>query len=291
MIEEVFVDLGDSLPIESAEATTESAGQTGASLVRGKRTSGVTNSGGTTTLETAERPSEGTTVVVAGGQGMSRPLEGIHAGFGSTDVDGTPSAESKRAETLSERGTRTLRDALYARDTALGLGADGPILQALASVAQASTAPVDGRAVFDVVVGGDGIVTSVSVSEGGLAWSGVARDALDAVRGKKARVPGGAKGVAIKIELKSNNLLPSGHSPKTQLSVGGIPLTKGDDKAIKVSVLNPIPKIVLVPMDAEGKVTLPMAYVEIFGTNVDPTDIDAHPRRVIAAKVLDEHLL
>jgi hypothetical protein len=132
--------------------------------------------------------------------------------------------------------------------------------------------------VFDVVVGRRH-GASLSVSEGGFAWSGVAKDALDAVRGKKARVPAGAKGVSIKIELTSRNLLPSGHSPKTELKVGGIPLTKGDDKAVKVSVLNPIPKIVLVPLDSEGKVMVPMAYVEIFGTNIDPTDIGSRPRR------------
>lgn len=230
-------------------------------------------------------------MIVATGEGMSQPFGNIHSGFGPADVDGTPSSESAKTETLSERGTRVLRDALYARDTSLGLGADGPILQALASVAQTSTAPVDGRAVFDVVVGADGMVSSLTISEGGIAWSGVGKDALDVVRGKKARVPDGAKGVAIKIELTSRNLLPSGHSPKTAVSLGGIPLTKGDDKAVKVSILNPIPKIVLVPADADGKVMIPMAYVEIFGTNVDPTDIDARPRRVIAAKVLNEHLL
>jgi len=228
-------------------------------------------------------------VVVADGNGMSRPLGSIHGGFRSTDVDGTP--EAQNGVNLSERANRTLHDALYARDVSLGLGADGPVLQALTSSAQASTAPVDGRAVFDVVVGSDGFVTSLTVSEGGFAWSGVAKDAFDAVRGKKARVPSGAKGVAIKVELTSRNLLPSGHSPKTQLSVGGIPLTKGDDKAVKVSILNPIPKIVLVPLDPEGNVMVPMAYVEIFGTNVDPTDIDARPRRVIASKVLTENLL
>ena len=232
-------------------------------------------------------------VIFADGDGMSRPFGSIHNGFRS-QADGVPNPQT--APTLSERGTQVLRDALYDRDKTLGLGAEGPVLLALASSAQASTAPVDGRAVFDVVVGSDGLVTSLTVSEGGFAWSGVAKDALDAVRGKRARVPSSAKGVAMKIELSSRVLLPSGHSPKTALSIGGIPLAKGDDKAVKVSVLNPIPKIVLVPLDPGGKVMVPMAYVEIFGTNVDPTDIGAllgetRARRVIASKVLDQHLL
>src|SRR5439155_23974178 len=114
-------------------------------------------------------------------------------------------------------------DPLYERDQSLGLGSDGPVIHALESSAQASTAPVNGRAVFDVVVGSDGMVTSLTVSEGGFAWNGVAKDALDAVRGKKARVPGSAKnGVAIKIEVDSRVLLPSGHSPTTAVDIAGI---------------------------------------------------------------------
>lgn len=230
-------------------------------------------------------------VVLVDGDGLSRPFGSIHGGLGAPQADdGVSNPEAQ--PTLSDRGTKVLRDALYDRDKTIGLGAEGPVLLALASSAQASTAPVDGRAVFDVVVGSDGLVTSLTVSEGGFAWSGVARDAWGAVRGKKARVPASAKkGVAMKIEITSRVLLPSGHSPKTALTIGGIPLSKGDDKSIKVSVLDPIPKIVLVPLDPGGTVMVPMAYVEIFGTNVDPTDIGAQPRRVIASKVLDQHLL
>ena len=221
---------------------------------------------------------------------MSRPFGSIHDGF--QIADGSPQLETKKIEppNLSERGTRMLRDPLWERDKSLGLGADGPVITALESSAQASTAPVNGKAVFDVVVGSDGMVASLTVSEGGIAWSGVARDALAAVRGKKARVPGSAKnGIAMKIEIESRVLLPSGHSPTTALDIAGIPITKGDDKSTKVSILKP--QILMVPLDAEGKVQIPMANFTIIGTNGDPADIGARPRRVIHAKVIREEML
>jgi hypothetical protein len=234
---------------------------------------------------------EGTSVLISGGDGMSRPFGSIHGGFGSMASNDAPVPDMKSdTPTLSEKHTRDLRDALYERDKSLGLGADGPVIQALETSAQASTAPVNGRAVFDIVVGSDGIVTSLTVSEGGIAWSGVAKDALDAVRGKKARIPASAKnGVAMRIEVDSRVLLPSGHSPTTAIDIAGIPITKGDDKSTKVSILKP--QIFTAPLDPEGKIQIPMASFTIIGTNGDPADIGARPRRVIHSKVLEQHVL
>lgn len=47
----------------------------------------------------------------------------------------------------------------------------------------------------------------------------------------------------------------------------------------------------MVPVDREGKINIPMANFTIIGTNGDPADIGARPRRVIHAKVIREELL
>jgi hypothetical protein len=107
-------------------------------------------------------------------------------------------------------------------------------------------------------------------------------------------VPAGSKGVALRIEVSSRVQLPSGHSPSTDVSVLGLPAKKGEGKdPVRVSILNPLPKLTSIPLDREGKIQLqiPMLSVEVFGTNADPTDLSMKVRRVIGAKVLSERLL
>jgi len=149
----------------------------------------------------------------------------------------------------------------------------------------------------NVTIGADGEVTSIAVGDGGDVPSigaRLAKDALALVRGKRAHVPAGAKGVALRIELTSRVQLPSGHAPSTSVSVLGLPAKKGHGKdPVAVTILDPLPKLTDVPLDREGKikVPIPMVNLTIFGTNADPTDLSMAVRRVIGAKVLSERLL
>lgn len=226
-------------------------------------------------------------VVVAEGDGI--PLGGDIHGFALPSGESVKTQEQKSPAptNLSERTRTMLRDALYDRDKELGMGAEGPVLQALETATYGSA--LTGTAIFDITIGPDGIVASIDTNSA--EWKNVAESAKLAA--KKARVPASAKGVAIRIQITSQVLLPSGHSPTAKVDALGIPLTKGgDDKSPRVSILNPVPKIVQVPVDREGKMNVPVPIVqfEILNTNVDPTDLTPRPRQVVNAKVLDEHL-
>jgi hypothetical protein len=101
-----------------------------------------------------------------------------------------------------------------ARDRELGLGPEGPAMTALSEATRTSIAPLRGRAVFLIRAGGDGVVSSVDVidSEGGSGWVDAGRIALEALRGKKLKVPNGARGMNMRIEVSSDVKLPNGES-------------------------------------------------------------------------------
>jgi hypothetical protein len=232
-----------------------------------------------------ERPSRADLGLRGGGAGQKNA-------FYKYQDDGRPGD----ARALSDRATRDLRQALLDRDKGLGLGPEGPVITALETAGYESPLPTnEAHAILDITIDGNGEVTSIGVdevsSERGV-WERFAKDALALVKGKRARVPAGSKGVALRIEMTSRVQLPSGHAPSTDVSVFGLTAKKGEGKdPVKVTILDPIPKLTTVPLDREGKIQLPMLTVELFGTNVDPTDLSLKVRRVVGAKVLSERLL
>ncbi len=117
-----------------------------------------------------------------------------------------------------------LRDALAAKDTALGLGRGGA---AVSAAHQASNdAPSSGRLVLSLTFDASGAATSVHIAEqsgGDPAWDAYARAVLALAKKKPARaLPEGAKGMVVTMSVESRMVLPSGSSPGSSTKVDGL---------------------------------------------------------------------
>lgn len=150
------------------------------------------------------------------------------------------------------------------------------MLRALGDAATASFAPIKGRAVFRAVADGTGMIVGIDVvdCDGGRAgWANAAELALDALKGKKLRMPSMAKRAAMRIEIVSEMKMPSGHDPGVDVSILGVPITKGDGKqATQVRILDPL-------------------SLNAFALGGDPVDIGAKARRVVHGRLLDSEVL
>jgi hypothetical protein len=126
-----------------------------------------------------------------------------------------PRAEEKApASGPDHPAARALRGTGLAHDRELGLGPEGPAIAALSDATRTRIAPLRGRAVFVLRAGGDGLVSGIEIidSDGGSGWADAGRIALEAMRGKKLAVPRGARGMTMRIEVRSDVKLPNGES-------------------------------------------------------------------------------
>ena len=184
---------------------------------------------------------------------------------------GPPSAaESKRRADAMLRGTG------QARDRELGLGPEGPVLHALGDATMGSFAPVKGRAVFRAIADGTGMIVGIEVlsCDGGRdGWVNAAEIAREALKGKKLRLPSTATQAEMRIEIVSEMKMPSGHDPGVDVSVLGLPITKGDG-----------------PQSTQVRILDPLSLSFLAGT-ADPSDIGAKPRRVVRTRILDTKVL
>jgi len=166
---------------------------------------------------------------------------------------------------------RTLREGLRERDLALGLGPEGPVLEALREATSLSAAPERGYAIFAVKLDANGLVTDIQIGDraGGTGWDEAKAGALKSLRGKKLALRGGmagARGAELKIEIKSDVVLPSGNRVGERIKT---PLTKSHvSRAENVPGGTP---------DVVQTVTV---------ATFDVTDIGAKPRRVVHAHLL-----
>lgn len=70
-------------------------------------------------------------------------------------------------------------------------------------------------------------------------WANATELALDALRGKKLSMPSTAKRATMRIEIVSEMKMPSGHDPGVDVSILGVPITKGDGRqATQVRLLD-----------------------------------------------------
>jgi hypothetical protein len=105
-------------------------------------------------------------------------------------------------------------------------------------------------------------------------------------------LPTAAKGAQMRIEIVSAWKLPSGHDPGVDVSVLGLPVSKGEGKqSTKVELLNPIPKLQAVELAPGVNVSVPTVNVTVIAVAGDPADIGARPRRVVHARLLDSTVL
>lgn len=212
----------------------------------------------------ASEPAPSPTASASGGGVVAIPLTtaelGI-AGAGGRNPflprrdEPEPAIPSNSPNHPSNGAARAMRNLAMARDRELGLGPEGPALAALKGATSSSMAPTKGRASFIVRAGGDGLVFAVDLvdSEGGSGWAEAGLIALQSLRGKKVRLPQGARGIAMRIEVRSDMKLPNGASASFGVRDGE----------------NRMPEL-----------TIP-----------DPSNIGARPRRVISARATGTEVL
>ena len=125
-----------------------------------------------------------------------------------------PRREEKAPTGPDHPAARAMRGTGLEHDRELGLGPEGPAITALTEATTSSIAPLRGRAMFVVRTGGDGVVSAIDLvdSEGGSGWVDAGRIALESLRGKKLRIPSGATGMNMHIEVRSEMKLPNGEN-------------------------------------------------------------------------------
>lgn len=196
---------------------------------------------------------------------VASPPDGPSATNGAQPSAPTPAEAKSRVEA-------SLRAAAREHDGPLGLGPEGPVLAALEQAAYASTAPVEGSAVF------------------------LARAAL---KGTKLRVASSGIGglwkrIALTVQVTSMSKMPSGHDPGVTATVLGAPIRKGEGKrSTTVAILDPIPKCEVVEVDILPglKARLPVTRWDALALEGDPVDIGAKPRRVVRTRLTKTTLL
>lgn len=208
-----------------------------------------------------------------------------------------PKSEAQVALAESKRSVdRAMRDPARERETSLGLGPEGPVLTALEEATSRSTAPVRGKAIFVATADESGVFQiELRDAEGSRAgWDDARTIALAALKGKKLRLPAGATRAVMRIEVKSDWKLPSGHDPHPEITVFHVPVQKGETKeSAKMTILDPIPKVrmVDVQLDRNTRIAVPSFGLDLFHTNMDPTDIGAKPRRVVHSHLVDSQVM
>ncbi|MBX3231948.1 MAG: hypothetical protein KIT84_12280 [Labilithrix sp.] len=125
--------------------------------------------------------------------------------------------EDKRAE-------QAVKDALRARDHALGLGPEGPVITALEAATHAGFAPEQGTATFVAVIDERGIVvdlkltsSSASGKAGAQGWEDVRARAVKSLASAKIQMRG-VKRAELTIAVESKVVLPSGNDPKKPIT-------------------------------------------------------------------------
>ncbi|HSO38033.1 MAG TPA: hypothetical protein VLT33_36145 [Labilithrix sp.] len=254
------VSHGTAEALPATAETTRSPSESAPAIVA--RASGPSSASGAASSEPmsasvgGEVPPGGTPGPATSGGVSAIPFTARELGIGPGNNPFLPRAEEKVPTTGPDTPiARSLRGSGLAHDRELGLGPEGPAISALQDATTASIAPLRGRAHFIVRTGGDGLVLGIDLvdSEGGSGWTDAGRIALENLRGKKFKVPSGARAMNMHIEIKSEMKLPNGQNAP----VGG---RLGD---------NDMPEL-----------TIP-----------DVSNIGAKPRRVIHARAVGTEVL
>ncbi len=251
-------------------------------------------------VEVAAAPAATSTAERTGPSGAPVPLSLGQLGVGGPNrFLGTPRGERETPAEKSARDVeRSMAQARADHDRGVGLGPEGPLLGELESTIYASSIDLNGKAAFDATYDAAGALTGLVVvtTDGDRrGWETIA----SAVRGRLAGKPGravGGRGMVSRIEVDTALKMPSGRDPGLEVDVGGLPVKKApptSKRPTKVTLLDPIPKLVTVPLDREGtiKVPVPQVGITVLGVDGDPVDIAATARRVVHAKVASQRAL
>ncbi len=125
----------------------------------------------------------------------------------------TPEDEVRAAHEQANRAAgEAMRAAMHDNDVALGLGGGGPVVSAVEEAVRDGMGADEGRAVLIAVADASGVVLRVDIesSSDSVAFQGVADELLKRLQGKHVRVPAGARGLAMRINVESHMANPSG---------------------------------------------------------------------------------
>jgi hypothetical protein len=118
-------------------------------------------------------------------------------------VRATVAEDTSRREALARKHPFPLSDA---RDMALGLVPGGELVTLTGDIVRRSRTPMNGRALLQFDTDGAGMVASVrvlDVSSGRVEWDQVASEIAASARRRPLRVPTGARGLAVTLEVTS----------------------------------------------------------------------------------------
>jgi hypothetical protein len=170
----------------------------------------------------------------------------------------------------------SLAQGLMNQDVASGRGAGSPVVRSLETAVYASTVPLNGSALFTLIIDSDGKLVSNTLGETSgdrESWARVARQTARSLAPRKLMVPKG-KSVRLTVAVTSHLELPSGRDPGLEVDAFGIPIRKGGGpRSTKLDILNPVHPLSTIALDA------------------DPADAAARPRRMVHAHVVSEELL
>ncbi len=122
-----------------------------------------------------------------------------------------------RVALAERRLNAALSNGLAEKDSARGLGVEGPAVRLVTELAAHSALPLTARARLRIAVGADGSTQAVSLLEGDAAaaeWRRIAEALRRSLEGRTLRVPAGSRGVAFELLVLSRLLSPSGGDPK-----------------------------------------------------------------------------
>ncbi len=153
---------------------------------------------------------------------------------------------------------QSIRDALDARDHDLGLDVAGPLVAIAEELTRPSDTPMNGRAVFEIIVGADGNVREVrvlDVSDSRASWERLGAQLGATLRARRIAWRRKGHALAAQVEVTSRWVLPSGQAAGRVLSG---PFAKASPDSV------------------------------VAGVHFDVSDIGARPARDVHARILGE---
>ncbi len=174
---------------------------------------------------------------------------------------GVPEVVDEPPHNMAPGVDESMREALDAHDHDLGLDVGGPIVAVVEELTRPSDTPMNGRAVFDVVIDAEGEVRDVRVSDASEArasWETLGAQLGAALRTRRIVLRRKGHGWVARIEVTSRWVLPSGQAAGRVVS----------GPFVKTS--------------PEGTVS---------GVHFDVSDIGSRPARTVHARVLGERAL
>jgi hypothetical protein len=185
--------------------------------------------------------------------GLTPPPGG---GYRPLDGQGKDGPTRDPREATARRATDSVRAGLAAHDREVGMSPGGPLLEPTRDAVRSSLVPDFARAVLEFTTDRTGLVVSVRVLDSGSdrrAWDEVADKLAAETRKRPLRLPPGTSGLAVTMEVESKIIAPSANDPR-----------KG-------------------------------AVSRVLSGLIDPTDMlmdsQAKPRRIVLARITEEHNL